>query len=166
MALQDDGVLTQEELERLPGVPSRKALAAGPVAVIECAEEIPCNPCERVCPRDAITVGEPITKLPVLDEEECDGCLACIAPCPGLAIFVVDETYSDDEATVSIPYEFVPLPEKGERVDALNRRGEVVAEGTVVGVRNPKAFDRTAVVTVAVPKELSMEVRHIRVRGR
>ena len=166
MALEDDGVPTEEELERLPGVPSKKRRAAGPVAVIECAEEIPCNPCELVCPKGAITVGEPITSLPVLHEEKCDGCLICIAPCPGLAIFVVDETYSDREATVMLPYEFLPLPEKGEKVDALNRRGEVVAEGTVVQVRNPKAFDRTPVVTVAVPKELGMEVRHIRLRRR
>ena len=111
-------------------------------------------------------MGEPITSLPVLHEEKCDGCLLCIAPCPGLAIFVLDETYSDREATVMLPYEFLPLPEKGEKVDALNRRGEVVAEGTVVRVRNPKAFDRTPVVTVAVPKELGMEVRHIRLRRR
>lgn len=166
MALEDDGVLSEEELERLPGVPSKKGRAAGPIVVIECAEEIPCNPCEPVCPKGAITVGEPITRLPVLDEERCDGCLACIAPCPGLAIFVVDETYSDREATVTLPYEFLPLPEKGERVEALNRRGEVVAEGTVVQVRTPKAFDRTALVTVVIPKELSMEVRHIRSRRR
>lgn len=166
MALEDDGVLSREELERLPGVPSEKRRAAGPVVVIECAEEIPCNPCEPVCVRGAIAVGEPITRLPVLHEDRCDGCLACIAPCPGLAIFVVDETYSDREAAVTLPYEFLPLPEKGERVEGLNRRGEVVGQGTVLQVRNPKAFDRTALVTVVIPKELSMEVRHIRSRRR
>jgi len=48
-------------------LPARDRLAKGPVAVIECVQNIPCNPCEAACPARAITVGQPITALPVLD---------------------------------------------------------------------------------------------------
>ncbi len=35
----------------------------------------------------------------------------CVSNCPGLSIVVVDETYSEKEALVKIPYEFLPLAE-------------------------------------------------------
>lgn len=162
MAVIDDGVLTPEELEALPCMPSRGRMEKGAVAVIECPQDIPCNPCQPVCPSGAIVVGEPITNIPLLKEELCNGCGLCVAPCPALAIFIVDLNHSEDEAAVSLPYEFLPLPAVGQKVEALNRRGETVHVGTVVKVQNPASFDRTAVVTVAVPRELAMEVRSIR----
>ena len=164
MTVTDDGVLTQDELEKLPCVPSRERMEQGAVAVIECPQDIPCNPCETACPCGAIQVGEPITNIPVLREELCNGCGLCVAPCPGLAIFIVDLNHSDERAAVSLPYEFMPLPAVGEKVDALNRNGEVVNEGTVVKVQTPASFNKTAVVTVAIPREAAMEVRDIRTR--
>lgn len=161
MPLEKDGVLSLEEVAGLPGMPSAERLAQGPVVVIECAQEIPCNPCEDACRQGAIQVGEPITNLPVLLEDKCTGCGLCVAQCPGQAIFVVDMTHSDVEATVQLPYEFLPLPKKGDEVYGLNRAGERVCSGRVLKVLNPKGFDRTPVVTVAVPKECAMEVRNI-----
>ncbi len=162
MTLLKDGVLTNEELEALPCVPGRERMEKGAVVVIECPQDIPCNPCEPACPKGAIVVGGPITNIPVLKEDLCDGCGLCVAPCPGQAIFVVDLNHGNDEAAVRLPYEFQPLPDKGQKVKALNRRGEAVHEGTVVQVLTPSSFDRTAVITVTVPKELAMEVRSIR----
>ena len=164
MALEKDGVLTLEELAKLPGMPSRERLEQGAVAVLECAQEIPCDPCEEACRSGAIQVGEPITNLPVLLEDKCNGCGLCIAACPGQAIFVVDLTYSDAEATVQLPYEFLPLPQKGEVVDGLDRAGERVCAARVVKVLNPKKFDCTPVITVAVPKEWAMVVRNIAIK--
>ncbi len=43
--------------------------------------------------------------------------------CPGLAIFIIDETYSETEATVLLPYEYLPLPKEGDYVTGLNRGG-------------------------------------------
>ena len=145
-----------------PGVPSLERMRRGPVAVIECIEEIPCNPCETGCPHGAVTVGTPITALPRLDGELCTGCGQCIAVCPGQAIFVVDLSLPDGAATVSLPYEFLPLPEKGQRVTALDRSGQPVGEAEVVRVANPKAYDHTPVVTIRVPAELALVVRHCR----
>ena len=166
MGLEQTGALTTKELAKLPGMPSQERMERGPVVVIECAQEIPCNPCESLCKQGAIGVGEPITNLPMLNEDKCTGCGLCIAGCPGQAIFVVDATYSAQEATVQMPYEFLPLPEKGAAVDGLDREGRVMCEGRVLKVLSPKGYDRTPVVKVAVPKDCAMEVRNIRVRGR
>ena len=166
MTLEKDGVLSPDELAKLPGMPSKERLEQGAVAVIECAQEIPCNPCEEACPKGAIRVGEPITNLPVLASDKCTGCGLCIPVCPGLAIFVVDMTYSDREATLQLPYEFLPLPEKGEMVTALDREGRAVCSARVVNVRNPKKFDHTPVITIAVPKDQAMNVRNIAVDRR
>lgn len=161
MTLEKDGVLSPEELAELPGIPSKERLEQGAVAVIECAQEIPCNPCEEACPVGAIQVGEPITNLPVLVADKCTGCGLCVPVCPGLAIFVVDMTYSDQEATVRLPYEFLPLPKRGETVTALDREGRAVCSASVVRVQNPKKFDHTPVITIAVPKDEAMNVRNI-----
>jgi Fe-S-cluster-containing hydrogenase component 2 len=145
----------------VPEVPGAERRAQGPVAVIECYEEIPCNPCEEACNQGAIFVGEPITSLPDLEAERCNGCGLCIPACPGLAIFVIDESYSEEESTIMLPYEFLPLPRKGMTVKALDSQGQVVGEARVLEVRNPKAYDCTPVIKIEVPKELSMTVRHI-----
>jgi thioredoxin reductase/Fe-S-cluster-containing hydrogenase component 2 len=159
------GVHCEEELQESPGYPDPERLQKGGVAVIECVQDIPCNPCELACHRGAIRVGVPITNLPILVEEDCSGCGLCIADCPGLAVFVVDLNYSEDEATVTFPYEYLPLPQVGDVVEAVGRAGEPLTRGRVTRVQNPPAFNRTAVVTVAVPKEYGGLVRSIS-RGR
>ncbi len=166
MSLERDGVLSDEELAGLPGMPSKERLNRGPVAVIECAQEIPCNPCEDACPNGAIQVGEPITNLPRLIEDRCTGCGLCVPACPGLAIFVVDMSYSEDEAALQIPYEFLPMPRKGEMVEGLDREGKVVCSALVVRALNSKRFDHTAVITIVVPKDQAMKVRGIRATAR
>lgn len=144
-----------------PGIPSAQRRALGPVACIECLQQIPCNPCEEACPRGAITIGTEITGLPHLDENKCNGCGICMTRCPGLAIFGVDESYSDETALVSFPYEYVPLPEAGQTVSCTDRNGQFVAKGRVHRVRTSPAFDKTAIVTVEIPKEYSMDIRFI-----
>jgi len=158
----ETGIPSLEELRASPGYPSEEALQRGPMVVIECVQDIPCDPCEAACPHKAISVGRPITNLPVFFEDKCDACGLCIPACPGQAIFRVDMTYSEEEATVAFPWEFLPYPEKDAVVEAVNRAGEVVCQGRVVRVLKPKRYDRTAVVTLAVPKRWAMEVRSMK----
>ena len=165
--MSDQGILTDgypsmEEIRAANGWPDEKRFSQGPVAILECVQEIPCNPCEDACPFGAIHVGSPITNCPALAEEKCTGCGVCVAQCPGLAVFIVDKTYSQTEAAVSFPYEYLPLPERGDAVQAVSRACEFVCGATVVKVTESKKQDRTPVVTIAVPKEFADTVRSIR----
>jgi len=146
------------------GFPSQTRLAKGAVAIIECIQEIPCNPCETACRFNAIIVGRPITNLPKLLEDKCKGCGECISSCPGLAIFVVDMTFSADEAVISMPYEFHPLPKEKSVVDALDRYGNKVCEGKILRVRNHAKNDKTAVVSVIIDRKYADIVRNIRLK--
>ncbi|MCQ2082153.1 MAG: 4Fe-4S binding protein [Lachnospiraceae bacterium] len=162
MALINDGYLEFEELNKLQKLPSEERYAKGPVAVIECVQEIPCNPCEAACKFGAINVGNPITNLPTCSHDKCTGCGVCVSKCPGLAIFIVNKAYSETTATVGFPYEYMPTPSEGMAVSAVNRKGEVVCDAKVVKVVNPPAFDHTPVVTIEIPKEYADEVRSIK----
>ena len=102
------GALGAAEKEQV--LPPAERTAKGPVAVIECVQEIPCNPCEKACPFGAIEIGPDITRLPRLDLDKCRGCGICLSKCPGLAIFLVDASKSETEALVMMPYEYLPLP--------------------------------------------------------
>lgn len=159
------GVPTDQELSAFPGKPSEERMRKGRVAVVECLQEIPCNPCESSCKFGAIQIGENITALPCLNEEACTGCGLCVAQCPGLAIFIVNKAYTETEATVDFPFEYLPLPEKGDQVDAVNRAGQVVCRGRVVNVVNIPANAGTSVVSLAIPKEFADEVRSMKRLG-
>lgn len=161
MSVLSCGYLTLDELKKSIKYPSEERMAKGPVAIAECVQEIPCNPCEGACRFGAINIGEPIINLPCIDEDKCTGCGVCIAQCSGMAIFVVNKAYGNGQGTVSFPYEYYPLPEKGQKVKAVDRAGKVVCDGEIVKVMNPESFDRTPVVTVAVPVEYTEEVRSI-----
>lgn len=156
------GVPSAEELASCPGRPSEERMRKGRVACVECVQEIPCNPCEGICNFGAIKVGEQITCLPCLDEDKCTGCGLCVAHCPGLAIVILDKSISETEGTVDFPFEYLPLPEKGDVVDAVNRAGEVVCKGTVMAVTKVKSYVGTAVVRLKVPIEYVDEVRSMK----
>lgn len=158
--LHETGIPTPEDLARV--FPDEERLLKGPVAIFECYQHIPCDPCYTACKIGAIQAFEDINDLPKLIEEKCTGCGLCIAKCPGLAIAILDYTYSETQALIKIPYEFTPLPQVGERVLALDRSGEVVCEATVHAVLNPPQFDKTPIVSLVFDKDKIKEVRHFK----
>lgn len=163
--LVKNGYLDMDEVLDIPGFPGKEVLAKKKCIVIECQQNIPCNPCEAACPHHAITVGEPITNLPVVDSDKCIGCGLCVAQCPGQACFLVDQSHEDYD-TVTLPYEYYPLPEKDQEVYGLSRAGEYLIKATVLRVVMTKKNDRTAVIEVKVPKGYGMKVRNISTDGR
>jgi len=153
------GVISVEELEAKGLLPHSERLARGPVAILECPEEIPCNICVSACPFHAVSKGK-IYELPRLDPDKCIGCGVCVAKCPGQAIFVVDLS-KPGKAYVTLPYEMLPAPYKGAIVELLDREGRSIGEGPVV---KAWSYDGTWVVTVEVPRDKWLDVRAIRVK--
>jgi Fe-S-cluster-containing hydrogenase component 2 len=137
-------------------------MTKGPIPIIECAQYIPCNPCETSCPAHAIIVGKPITNLPKLNLNKCNGCGICVTCCPGLAIVLLDMTFSNTESLVTIPYEYLPMPQVGDEADAVSQHGETLCKAKVIRIRNPKSFAGTALVSIAVPKQVAVEVKGLK----
>ncbi|SDB17883.1 Thioredoxin reductase [Eubacterium oxidoreducens] len=151
-----NGYVAEDEIERYPGVIHK----VGVHPVIECTQNIPCNPCQDACPKGCISIGDHITNLPIsVEDSTCINCGMCVASCSGQAIFLVDEDAGEDYATVTLPYEFLPLPKEGDVGIALGRNGKMVCEAEVVSVKSMKAFDHTNLVTIAVPKKYAMKAR-------
>jgi ferredoxin len=123
------GILTTKDLR----LPSQKQLEKG-VAILECVQEIPCNPCVESCPVHAITMKD-IN-----------------------AIFVVKIT--DKKAWVTLPYEFVPTPTVGDIVQAVDRTGKT--RGSAV-VKKVVRQGKTMVVTIEIESRLAMDIRNIKV---
>ncbi|NPV71068.1 MAG: 4Fe-4S binding protein [Firmicutes bacterium] len=157
--LEETGVPTRVDLSKT--LPPEERRKKGPYAVFECFQEIPCDPCYAACKQGAVQPFEDINDLPIVDQEKCNGCGICVASCPGLAVFVVDETFSTDEALVKLPYEFVPLPSQGETVTCHDREGREICQGRVLRVVKGKDNTATPVVWVAFPKAFCHDVRHI-----
>jgi len=81
-----------------------------------------------------------------------------------LAIFVIDKNYSEKESLVKLPYEMLPLPEKGKEIYALDRAGKVVSKAKVVRVQKIK--NKTNIISISVPKNMAMKVRSIKVEDK
>lgn len=159
--LINDGIITREELATV--LPSDERFKKGPVAIIECLQDIPCDPCVSSCPKKAITMKSGITDRPKLDEVKCIGCGLCVPRCPGLAIVVLDMTHAARSAALSLPYELHPVPKVGQVVKGLDRTGKAVCEAKVLKVLSAPKFDRTHVITIEIPKDRALDVRAIRV---
>jgi Fe-S-cluster-containing hydrogenase component 2 len=146
------GILSITDLK----VPKKKQLEKG-VAILECVQEIPCNPCVESCPVHAISMKD-INAPPVNDFEKCIGCTKCVGVCPGLAIFVIK--IKDNKAWITLPYEFVTVPKVGDIVEALDRAGSVREKALVKKVVKQ---GKTMVVTIEVNSSLAMDIRNIKV---
>lgn len=151
---EEDGVLT---LDDLSGLPSEKQMAKG-VAITECIQHIPCDPCVDSCPVNAISMKD-INAPPLVDYDRCIACGKCVGICPGLAIFVIKKT-DDGKGLVTLPYEFLPAPKKDDIVETINRYGQRVGTGIVKRVAKQ---GRTMVLTIEVSADDIMNVRHIKV---
>lgn len=153
------GFVAEDEIARYPGVTSGKGVRP----VIECTQNIPCNPCQDACPKGCIKIGKNITALPAFDEDSvCIGCGMCVASCSGQAIFLVCEDFEEGFASVMLPYEFLPLPKAGDKGVALGRDGGEVCTAEVVSVKTAKAFDKTSLLTMKVPSEFANVARFYR----
>ena len=165
---------TAEVLKSKPGRTEKEEFpdaGAGVLPVLHCVQEIPCDPCTAVCPRDLIAIdASDIRKLPFLKEgapgQGCTACEKCVAVCPGLAITLVDGRKDPEFPTVVIPYEFLKDGvREGDRVVVQDTEGNRLGEVEVVGVKAVKANDRTVLVKVRAPREYAAKIAGLRVQA-
>ncbi|MBS3816009.1 MAG: 4Fe-4S dicluster domain-containing protein [Candidatus Thermoplasmatota archaeon] len=149
------GVVKKDDLQ----IPDEERLEEGPVVVMECVENIPCNPCVEACSFGAVEMEE-ITDTPDVDFDTCTGCGLCVTECPGLAIFVIDCSYSEEKCVVTVPYEYLSIPDEGDEVMALDKKGEKVEKAEVTSVRKS---GKTYAITLEVDKENVWNVRGLEV---
>ena len=161
-SLLRNGYIKEEELKAFPAA-SYKVKGIHPV--IECTQNIPCNPCSDACKFNCILMDKDIVKLPEINHEaKCGGCGMCVTACSGQAIFLINEDHEPGYATVGLPYEFLPYPEKGTKGMALDRSGKPVCEAEVVSCRITPAMDKTAVLTMKVPLEYVNSARFFKAK--
>jgi NADPH-dependent 2,4-dienoyl-CoA reductase/sulfur reductase-like enzyme/Fe-S-cluster-containing hydrogenase component 2/bacterioferritin-associated ferredoxin len=158
-----------EVLKSKPGKTHRlavKAAASGVFPVLRCVQEIPCDPCIHVCPKGVIEIkGDQVFGIPSVGKDECTGCTLCVAACPGLAISLVDLRAAGPEALVTVPFELLETSARaGDQVDAVDIDGNFVAKAQVEKVTKRKAYDRTLLVTLRVPREKALQVAGFRVQ--
>jgi len=156
--LKSTGVPSEELLEKFK--PPKENREQGPVVMIECFEKIPCDPCNKACKFGAVKPFDDINDLPQVDYDKCTGCGICIGHCPGLAIFVIDENYTEDSSLVMLPYEFLPLPKEGDIVKGLDREGNYVTDATVIKAKESNRKNSNYVVSLEVPKGDAFVVRN------
>lgn len=155
--LNKDGVASIDQVKsRFPKLET----LSKPKAIIECYEDIACNPCSTSCPFDAITIGEDINQQPVVDFDKCTGCGICVYSCPGLAIVV--SRIKENKALFKIPYEFLPIPKIGEVWYAIDREGKIIGDALIERIDNNLKQDKTLLVHVSVSRDLLYEFVTIR----
>jgi sarcosine oxidase subunit alpha len=143
----------------------------GVFPVFHCSQEIPCNPCESICPLGSIVTegaDEPsvdILGLPEHKGQDCSGCAQCVAVCPGLAVTLVDYRQDAEYPLVTVPYEFsAEVVQEGDVVTALDTEGTILGNVEVFKVRAPKFADRALLVQVRAPREVAKRIAGIRIQ--
>jgi len=171
--ISPDWYATADILKSRPGKTVPEAPPEGETGVfpvLHCVQEIPCDPCTTVCPRDLIHIHSgDIRGLPAFEALDparaCTGCEKCVTICPGLAIVLVDYRKDPASPTVTIPYEFLKDGiDVGDRVRILDTEAADLGEVEVVGVRSIKANDRTVLVKARAPAAVAKRIAGIRVQ--
>ena len=140
---------------------------AGVFPVLHCNQEIPCDPCTTICPKDLIHLsGEDIRSLPQFlpqENEACIGCLRCVSVCPGLAITLVDFRKRAGTALVSLPYEQEAARLKpGSMVMVTDTNGTVLTSLPVKTIRKLPGFSGTHIVSLEAPAEIAPRIAGLR----
>jgi NADPH-dependent 2,4-dienoyl-CoA reductase/sulfur reductase-like enzyme/Fe-S-cluster-containing hydrogenase component 2/bacterioferritin-associated ferredoxin len=142
------------------------SLNAGVFPLIRCVQEIPCDPCTRVCPKNLIIKKESILSLPEFSGE-CIGCGRCVLACPGLAISLVFNDYdpAGGKALIMLPFEFnTDDPRLTEMVNTTDIDGNPIGKGKIIAIRERKSQNKRKLLLLEVPENEKLLVAGFRIR--
>ena len=152
-------VVPEQHIDKLDGV----------FPVFHCVQEIPCNPCSSVCPKDLIFIDEAdIRHLPLFDEQRADECIACgrcVAVCPGLAVSLVDFRKKAQTALVSLPVEqnYAGIA-VGNEIEVTDTDGIALGNFKIEKIKAVAGYkDGTRLLSIEVPIAISKQVAGFRV---
>jgi sarcosine oxidase subunit alpha len=147
-----------------PGLPSLPPLK---FPIIRCIQEIPCDPCTKVCPKKSIVIPSgSIMGLPEF-RKECLGCARCVAGCPGLAITLVELDYdpTGELALLTLPFELSEaLVSKGDELETTDFFGNKVGSGKVVALKGSPVQTKCRLVLLEVPYADALNVAGMRLQ--
>ncbi|HRZ79978.1 MAG TPA: FAD-dependent oxidoreductase, partial [bacterium] len=129
-----------------------------------CLQEIPCNPCTTVCPKNAIKLMDKsgtIMDIPYL-AGECIGCGICVAACPGLAITLAKKV-DEKTAEVMLPHEYNCSYKTGDRIPLTDMDGNYLEDGTITKISFNKKY-KTTLITVSASLQNATKIMGIRVQ--
>ncbi|MCK5075946.1 MAG: (2Fe-2S)-binding protein, partial [Calditrichia bacterium] len=115
--------------------------------ILHCFEEIPCNPCTSVCPKNSINLKDTVGNIMDIPEfsGECTGCGLCVLVCPGLAVTLAKKV--NNHAEVVLPHEYLPTFKVGDEISLTDFEGKFLEKGEVLKIRHNKKY-KTWMITV------------------
>jgi sarcosine oxidase subunit alpha len=172
ISIPNDWIRSAEILKSKPGLTLPEKLdetESGILPIIHCSQEIPCDPCSRLCDQELIRIAiEDIRNIPryIGAIDACKGCFKCLIGCPGLAITLVDFRKNPDFPIVSVPVEFgnsMFIP--GNTATAVNTKGSLIGNFPIKALRGNKNSNGTWILQLEVPREYSKRIAGVRIQG-
>lgn len=169
--IPQEWVAFEEVLKSKPGKQRSGELPTqfqGVYPVMHCNQEIPCDPCSTVCPKNLIYIDpKDIRNMPEFvpgDKASCIACARCVAVCPGLAISLVDFRKNNEFAIVSLPYEqdaqHLAL---GQLIAVTDIDGNALADLPIQAIKKLPAYRGTTIVSVEAPREMAAQIAGFRI---
>jgi len=135
--------------------------------VINCAQEIPCNPCTEACVLQSIKIkDETMMGQPKFDGD-CLGCCRCVALCPGLAITLVDKKYDKTKKTarVVLPWEMPDDTIKiGQKIISTGIEGKEIGIGKIIAIKKAEWQNKRRLVSIEVPYKDTDKIVGIKIK--
>ncbi|NOR46174.1 MAG: NAD(P)-binding protein, partial [Candidatus Delongbacteria bacterium] len=133
--------------------------------VFQCVQDIPCNPCTTVCPKNCIELDKKlgtIMDVPLYVNDDCIGCALCVAICPGLAVSLVKQA-EGSYAEVMLPHEYILNFAAGDKISITDIGGNLLEKAEVLSTKYNKKY-KTNLVTVKMSVENAPKAIGIRVQ--
>lgn len=131
--------------------------------LVDCPQEIPCDPCVKACSTGAISMDEGMCGKPRITEGQCNGCLSCLEVCPVSCIYLMEKR--EGETLMTLALDRLPRLSKGDEVILKDGNGKDLGRGRVIKSRAAQKDKGLRILTLKVPAEVAGSVRTVEGMG-